>query len=206
MDCEIVNDGLELTDRLARPPGPRTRAPFPPTPPSDPYRPSRSLRVLPTVPPTAHAHTQAREPSGWDLILVDSAMGGGDRDGLPTVRRIAAMGDLVTAPVVVASGEGAALPPAAFLEAGAAKVLQKPTTLEMLQGLPALVRARQQQGGPGPAPPLAPAVGRQRSQPALVVAEAASALSPPDEEAPPLAPPGGRRRSFPFLLPPTTTG
>lgn len=73
-------------------------------------------------------------------------MGGGERDGLPTILRIAAITG-ARAPIVVLSGEGPSFPHKAFLDAGALKVLQKPTTLEMLKTLPAIVRAAQH-GGP----------------------------------------------------------
>lgn len=70
------------------------------------------------------------------------AQGGGDRDGLPTIARIrrlfAALG-AQPPPIVVLSGEGDADAQAQFLDAGAARVIRKPASLDALKQLRLLV-------------------------------------------------------------------
>lgn len=74
--------------------------------------------------------------------LPPRSQGGGDRDGLPTLRRLAALfaeRGLPLPPVVVLSGEGSPAAAEAFAAAGAARVLRKPATLDALKLLLQLV-------------------------------------------------------------------
>lgn len=69
------------------------------------------------------------------------SQGGGEKDGLPTLARMraffAARGDGPAPPMVMLTGADATEHPA-IMEAGAARVVLKPTSQEALRGLSAL--------------------------------------------------------------------
>lgn len=69
-------------------------------------------------------------------------MGGGERDALPTLLRLRsfyAESTLPLPPVVILTGETAPEALEAFAEAGAARVLRKPASIETLRTLVQLV-------------------------------------------------------------------
>lgn len=79
-----------------------------------------------------------RDPESADIILLDANMGGGDRDGVPTMRRLAALyaeRGLPLPPLVMLSGETDPDTVAEFSVAGATRVLTKPATLQELKTL-----------------------------------------------------------------------
>lgn len=121
-------------------------------------------------------------PSCYDLILLDAQMGGGDCDGLPTLRRLKEIyeratsdGNIAPPPaIVILTGETNEEVHATFLEAGAARVIVKPAKLEVFQSLHALVQRGQdtlmagwmkgrKEGGPPPSNPGGGGHVRRRS-------------------------------------------
>lgn len=73
-----------------------------------------------------------------DIVILDGHMGGGDLDGLPTLKRILALyadRGLPVPPVVILSGEADPAVSADMSAAGAAQVVLKPAKAEALRGL-----------------------------------------------------------------------
>lgn len=124
--------------------------------------------------------TQERDPWWADLILLDSRMGGGERDGLPTIRRIRELYtrlSLPAPPIVILSGETDPAAVEAFKAAGAVQVLRKPVSLITLRELLQLVTRRRgeelaTEGARGSAADRQP-VGRSSACSAIAAAVAA---------------------------------
>lgn len=97
-------------------------------------------------------------PGRFDVVILDGNMGGGDRDGLETLRRLSRFfgGGAASAgqpgqpppgapPVVILTGETDPAEHALYLGAGAARVIVKPAKLEQFQALQELVAKRRAQ-------------------------------------------------------------
>lgn len=144
MECTTVENGLEVTALLVR----AWAASF--ASPSNPlmlYKSCRQVMAQPAEaqPANPRRFEQEKDLRCADLVILDSHMGGGERDGLPTLCRILALfraAAVPPPPVVILSGEGEQETVDSFYAAGAARVLRKPARLEDFQMLQRLVERR----------------------------------------------------------------
>lgn len=108
---------------------------------------------------------QEANPAAYNLCIFDGNMGGGAKDGLPSLERarafFAARPNLREPPIVILSGEADPREQARYVERGAARVVLKPASQEALRGLRALACEHASSAAtPAPggrSPPVAPA-------------------------------------------------
>lgn len=119
-------------------------------------------------------------------------MGGGDKDGLPTLvrmRELFAARGVPAPPIVLLTGDSGAEEHAAIMDAGATRVVVKPATQVALRGLSALAEKFRESSQRGAGGRLRPPSGSDAGdfswgEPAAAKANGALAAAPPPPSSP----------------------